>query len=137
LTWKSDDRYRKVWGDVSWTPQTNSRYGTAHLIELGPKKIRVLPDEAHSGQMRSRVSQEAAEQAGLLIGVSEAVMETYVIGCLAKHDLEWEWDVEAPSFDEWLEAWHWTWGEDPAKTLIKDMAAAGWTVSRVGSEVSR
>lgn len=128
MTWKTDERHRKTFRGYSVVPQTNSDKETGHLIDLGDTKLRVLPDEAHSGLRRSKVASQVTERAAALNGLQPSVVEAYVVGLLAKAGLDWEVAQDETTFEEWLREWFYVWGEDPVETFLRDLERAGWRV---------
>ncbi len=140
MTWKPDERQRKTFGPFSMVSlQPKGGGQSAHLVEFGDgRQIRVLPDSAHSGAMRSRVLQDALETlAGLIGDIGDVRGDggfdpvVYVRGVLAGADLEWEEISTEVTIEEWLAA-NWenigTW-----RNLVHDLSADGWEIVRKGA----
>lgn len=92
--WTADERHRKVFGRLSMVPERRGDE-TAHLVDLGGREIRVLPDGLTSGQRRSRVISEAL---GTIQALDPSVdlAETILVGVLARAGLSWEKLSEKP-----------------------------------------
>lgn len=135
--WHTDERNRKTFGsDLSVVSQTRGGE-TAHLVDLGDRSIRVLPDEAHSGQKRALVVREALETIAALNGISGDVREDLFVGRLARAGLDFEAvSVDGLPIEDWLaryfheEGWPVAAPSATAETLVADLAADGWEITR-------
>lgn len=146
MTWEPEAReqFHKTFGDYRLIPERNREGQTAHLIDLGNRKIRVLPDDTHSGQKRATVCRKALDQVSALTDVSVDVVEIYLVGALSREGLEWEYVADDPgdvSIEEWLADWfampdeRWI-PRPPAHKISADLLRAldvdGWEVRRKG-----
>lgn len=90
--WTPDERHLKTFGPYEMVPERNGTE-TSHVVTLQDgQKIRVLPDADSSGQKRSRVIVGALKTLEALPRDFDS--ETFLIGALARNDLEWEWVQE-------------------------------------------
>ena len=111
MSWTIDPRLTKRYGNIVLESERDGEH-TAHRITLSPERvIRVLPDEAHSGQKRALVVRAALEGAKALGAIDGALVETYVAGVLGREGLVWEVvDLEREQLEqidpeEWLTEW--------------------------------
>lgn len=136
--WKTDHRQHKDYGDsdrrISLDSQTADGE-TAHLITFGSgAQLRVLPDPAHSGRIRSAVVIGACSDIEALSrssGFSWDMAATYLIGMLAERGITWERVTAEPSVEEWLAEWLEAGGS--ARQLLDDLAADGFEIVRRGA----
>lgn len=133
MSWKPETRpeHIKTFGDYTLTPERDGNR-TAHLINLGDRKIRVLPDADTTGQKRATVCRRALEQIAALNGVSGDVIETYLVGALAREGLSWEYvagDLRDVTIEEWLEHYFEADATDP-RILLRDLDDDGWEIVR-------
>lgn len=132
--WITDERPENTrrFGDITLVSQTHKQdRNTAHLITFGDGcQIRVLPDGATSGQKRSRVLRRVLEAAKALDGTSSDLVETYVIGGLAREGLTWEQvsNIREVTIEEWLAEWLEAGGS--ASQLLEELADDGWKIVR-------
>lgn len=152
LIWEPEarEKFHKQFGDYRLIPERNKAGQTAHLIDLGDRKIRVLPDDTHSGQKRATVVRVAletlADATDALEHDSGDLAGTYLIGALARAGLEWEYvpdDLRSRSIEEWLVEWfsmpdeRWI-PRPPADKISADLLHAldvdGWEIRRKGAE---
>lgn len=133
--WRTDERpenTRRI-GDITLVSEQHKRTGdTAHLVTFADgHQIRVLPDGS-SGQKRSRLVRTVLEAAKALRGTSADLMETYVVGGLARAGLTWqEVGDQRQTIEDWLAEWF----ENRSRfagpgTLLADLADDGWEIVR-------
>lgn len=139
MTWEPETRekFHKQFGDYRLIPERNKQGETAHLVDLGDRKIRVLPDGSHSGQKRATVVRRALETLAALNGVSGDVAESYFVGSVAREDLSWEYvthdDLRDVTIEEWLEHYFHEHAADPVymtNHFQPDLKADGWAIVR-------
>lgn len=134
MSWTIDPRHTRQFGSVVLESERDGEH-TAHRITLGERVIRVLPDDAHSGQKRALVVRAALEGAKALGGIDGALIETYVAGVLGREGLSWEEvdldreALEQTDPEEWLIEWfkyrHEPIPDGAAKNLLRDLENAG------------
>ena len=143
MTWVTDENQQRSFGPYSLVSERDGNQ-TAHLVTFGDgRQIRVLPDDASSGQKRSRVVKVAltvmaaltdrSMSPGVLVAGYDPMM--YLVGSLAYAGLSWEQVTDDPTVKDFLidwlslmDGWYADNPESAAKSFVKDLSRSGWQI---------
>jgi hypothetical protein len=145
--WQAEKRteYTKAFGPYLMVPERNSNNETAYLVSFPDgRMVRVLPDDRHSAQRRSRVIVTALTALELAWGSdtgagdslpSQVDMSWFLIGAVAAAGLTWEMVDTTDPLGDFLTKWFVDINpDDPdiVKFLLDDLDHAGWTIVSKG-----